>query len=285
MQVIKYEEILDTLGELDTWLTGLGIEPKHDRIHKALDSLRKAQTNTEKVKAGEEPERIDNAEEFYFGIVEALDFYDIYRAFKNEPAKVLRPKLEVALSGPFLPRDETKENSAGRNTMFELSLAAEWRLLGLQVDIGEPDITLTLDKTPFLVECKRPFRESSIRPNVREAARQLGEKLERAGAGTPAGIIAVSVTRCFNPGDKIFVGNKEEDIEKLGGRVDQLMRENEHHWAKLECHPRLVAVMFHISTPADIQERLTRAMFTTIMPVGKPGEELELIRKALPERI
>jgi len=48
-------------------------------------------------------------------------------------------------SGPFMPVAETKQNSDARNMQFELALAAEWRLNGLNVSMGEqtPSISTT----------------------------------------------------------------------------------------------------------------------------------------------
>src|SRR5256884_3775177 len=97
------------------------------------------------------------------GLVEALEFSDIFRAFEKDDPKVIGPKLERALSGPLRPADETPKNSDGRNTMFELAFAAQLRLRGAEVSVGEPDIAVTLSGRRFLIECKRPFREDSVR--------------------------------------------------------------------------------------------------------------------------
>jgi hypothetical protein len=77
---------------------------------------------------------------------------------------VLRPKLMRSLSGSLDPADESATNNVGRNTIFELSLASEWRRAGLDVVIGEPDLRLILGPQEFAVECKRvPSRLWSAR--------------------------------------------------------------------------------------------------------------------------
>jgi hypothetical protein len=54
----------------------------------------------------------------------------------------LKRILRRALQSSARSRDETSKAAAARNAMFELALAAEWKLLGGVVRIEEPDITL-----------------------------------------------------------------------------------------------------------------------------------------------
>ncbi len=198
MVTTRFSEILGTLEHLDRWLTSLGIKPNRDRIHRALEVVRQAHEGWKKLRETGKPTKIGNVDDYYFGLVEAMEFCDVFRAFRCENPASLGTKLERALSGPFRPADETTKNSHGRNTMFELALAADLKLRGADVAIGEPDIKLTIDNHRFLIECKRPFREDSIRANIRGAADQLESSL-KADAGA-TGIIAISVSRLFNPG-------------------------------------------------------------------------------------
>jgi hypothetical protein len=85
---------------------------------------------------------------------------------------VLGPKLIRALSGSVDPFEESSSNSVGGNTMFELSLASEWRRAGLKVAIGEPDLQLVLGQQEFLVECKRPFDWTGVLRGLKDASRQ-----------------------------------------------------------------------------------------------------------------
>ena len=57
---------------------------------------------------------------------------------------MLHPKLMRSLSGSLDVAAESATNNVGRNTIFELSLASEWRRAGLDVVIGEPDLRLVL---------------------------------------------------------------------------------------------------------------------------------------------
>jgi|SRR6266850_384972 len=273
MNTIKFAEILSTLANLDPWLTSLGIRPNEDRVHHAIEVVHQAHERWKRLRETGLPSKIGNADNYYFGLVEALEFHDIFRAFKNENPGTLKPKLQRAFSGPLRPADETSKNSDGRNTMFELALAADLRLRGAVVSVGEPDIELTIDEQRFLIECKRPFREESIRANVRGAADQLKVHLgANAGAG---GIIAISVSRVFNPGNRLFIAPSEQDRERLGDRLEELMRKHERDWRTDDLHPALAAVLFHVRTPGVLENRdlLTVMSYACLLPTGQANEQ------------
>jgi hypothetical protein len=284
MKTTKFSEILETLKSLDGWLVSLGIKSNTDRIHHAVEIVEKANKGWKKLRESNEPTKIGHVDDYYFGLVEALEFSDIFRAFEKDDPKVIGPKLQRALSGPLRPADETPKNSDGRNTMFELAFAAQLRLRGAEVSVGEPDIAVTLSGRRFLIECKRPFREDSVRANVRDAAEQLKGHLEAdSDAG---GIVAISATRILNPGTKLFVVPTEAARERLGDRVEQLMRETEQGWKKYEFHPRVATVSFHVSTPGVIEDHdlFTMMSYVVARPVGKEYG-FDILSKALPELV
>ena len=284
MKTTKFSEILDSLKNLDGWLAGLGIKSNTDRIHKAIMVVERANEGWKKVRECKEPTKIGNVDDYYFGLVEALEFSDIFRAFEKDDPKVIGPKLDRALSGPLRPADETTKNADGRNTMFELAFAAQLKLNGAEVSVGEPDIAVTLSGMRFFVECKRPFREDSVRANVRGAAEQLKGHLETDSEA--AGIVAISVTRILNPGTKLFVARSEEAKERLGDRIEQLMSETEESWKKDAFHDRIATVLFHVRTPGVIEDRdlFTMMSYVGARPVGKEYG-FEILSKALPKLV
>lgn len=282
MERIRFQDILMTLEGLDSWLEKLGICSNTDRIHQAIETVRVAQRGFERFRATKEPSKIGHNSTYHFGLVEALEFCDVFRAFEHERVEVLRPKLERILKGPFRPEEETTDNADARNVMFELALAALWRLRGADVSIGEPDVTLRLDGVPYFVECKRPFRETSIRANIREATRQLKGKLDSAGEGGSMGIVAISVSRILNPGTKIFKAPTEKS-DLLGELLERMMYENKRHWPRSDHHPRVVAALFHASTPGVIEDKdlLTYMSSSAVMPFYESGLGVALLREKL----
>lgn len=97
MQTTKFSEILDTLRNLDQWLASLGIKSTTDRIHHAVRVVENANEGWRRFRETREPMKIGNIDDYHFGLVEALEFSEIFRAFEREDPDVIGPKLERAL--------------------------------------------------------------------------------------------------------------------------------------------------------------------------------------------
>jgi hypothetical protein len=192
MQVSTFGGVLQLLKDLDPWLRSLGIEPKNDRWHEALKVAEQAQEELERIRRGEKRRFINN---YISGLFDAAEIHEIFRAFGTVNSPALKEKVLRAIAGPIAPLSEQPKNSTARNAMFELSLAADWKNGGAHVVLGEPDIEFNLAVTRFIVECKRPFYNHSIRGNIREAASQLGKVLNKPGNENAYGLVAISLTR------------------------------------------------------------------------------------------
>jgi|ERR1035441_2787026 hypothetical protein len=282
IQPLKFDEILDSLDKLDPWLISLGIQPKTDRWHQAAKTLRAAKEQRERVERGEAPSTIKN---YIHGLFEAMEAHEIFRAFSGDSSEPLREKVQRALCGPIAPPDEQPKNSAGRNTMFELSLAANWKNLGLPVGLGEPDILLRLAGTPFLVECKRPFHENSVRSNIEDAARQLGKELDRPENGRARGIVAISLSRVFTQNDLVCYAGEDEGRQFIRKALEAMIASHRREWRVrqfLQFHPRIVAVMFRLAVPWDVNgERLVYATMVNYVQAGADVPGWQLLEKEL----
>ncbi len=272
MQPLKFDEILNSLDELDSWLISLGIQPKTDRWHQAAKTMRAAKKQRERAELGEAPSTIKN---YVHGLFEAMEAHEIFRAFSGETSRPLREKVQRALSGPIAPPDERPKNSSGRNTMFELFLAADWKNLGLPVGLGEPDILLRLAGTPFLVECKRPFHENGVWSNIEDAARQLGKQLDKPENSQARGIVAISLSRVFTQNDLVCYAGEEEGKQFIRKAFDAMISNHRQEWHVrqfLQFHPRIVAVMFHLAVPWDVNGE--RLVYTTIVNYVQAGADV-----------
>jgi hypothetical protein len=196
-----------------------------------------------------------------------------------------KEKLVRALSGPVAPPSEQPKNSMGRNTMFELFLAADWRNHGLSVEPGEPDICLKLAGRSFLVECKRPFYENTVWPNIEDAASQSGKELDKPENINARGIIAISLSRVFTQNDLMCFADEEEGKRFITNEFHSLIARHEEEWRLkhfLSFHSRIVAVMFHLAVPWDIGgERLVHATRTHFVPAGSDMQGRQLLMKSL----
>lgn len=138
LQRYRYEDILADLNRVDCWLAQLGLAAKQDRIHFVIEVLRQVEAEYQRVQRGEPADEAADVRDRMFAICEALEFRDIYRAFRYEPPERIIRVLERALSGPHRPADENQRNADGRNIGFELALGADLRLRGVTVHLEEP---------------------------------------------------------------------------------------------------------------------------------------------------
>ncbi len=182
MESFKYSDLLLRLEGFDQWLRSLGLTPHlNDRIHEAFKVLRKAEKASRR--GHETGVYTDIHPKDWFPIIESLEAHDVFNAFQNEPSPAVTAALKRALSGPIHPIDERPKNRDARNVWYELTLAAEWKLRGAKVFVTEPDLQLIRDGIIFLVACKRPANEHSIRANIRDAIEQLQENFKNAPPG------------------------------------------------------------------------------------------------------
>jgi hypothetical protein len=270
MEKLKYSDLLRRLEGFDAWLIKLGLRPRqNDRIHEAIRVLRKAEKLSH---IGQQTgEYADILPGDWFAIVEALEAHDVFAAFENDLSPSVAATLKRALSGPAQPIMENSKNRDGRNTWYELALAAEWRLRGAEVHLAEPDLCLTRDGASFLIACKRPASASTIEANLDSAIKQLRRTLTTARAST-FGVAAISLSCAFNAGDRVFTGG----MNGLRAHVECELDKYQLYFSKV-ADPRICCVLFHAVTPGLGGGRvdLVRASFTAAQElVPSPGSKI-----------
>jgi hypothetical protein len=205
--------------------------------------------------------------QYMFALAELLEFQQIILWLRDEEPATLGPKLVRALSGSADPAEETVKNNVGRNTMFELSLAAEWRRAGLDVEIGEPDIRLTVGSQVFFVECKRPFAWTGIVRSLSEARRQLQKNGANPAPGTPKGVIAISLNRVASAGRRLFLAESLADKSKVGDMIDHELEANRWRWYdSVRFDESVAAVAFHLNLPAHVNDGPQFALMSSLNP-------------------
>jgi hypothetical protein len=250
-QHYTHEQLDSRLDALEAWIRALKISsPKSDRFHHVRKVVQRASAALKEEQETGEPAYMKSVGNYVFGLTEALEFCTVYEAFHDFPSEVIRPKLLLALSGPKNVTSETPSNTRPRNTMFELFLAADWKLNGLDVELGDPDIILHTGGHTFNVECKRLYGHASLYDNLRSARNQLRKKTDISS--NTHGLIAVSISRLVNPGEKFFQCLSMKDKTQLGNRMDTVLQEQHREIAKLGPDPASCGILFHASTPVDV---------------------------------
>lgn len=118
-----------------------------------------------------------NKAKFYFSqfyVLEACNIIDAIEELKPND-NILKEKLRNIVQGNYLLSEENINNSIARNTTFELSLFSFFHSKGLHAELchPNPDISLTLNKFQYSIECKRPFSFESLEKNIYKAMKQL----------------------------------------------------------------------------------------------------------------
>jgi hypothetical protein len=270
MRILSFENTSQALDQLDEWLSSLGIAPKQDRWHQAAKMVQRATKQRDIIQNGGSRARIDN---YVDGLFEAMEIHEIMHAFRGNTSEALKVKLARALCGPASPLEERSKNSSARNTMFELSLAADWKNSGVDVELGEPDIRIRFARASYQVECKRPFSENSVRSNIVDGASHLGDILDTSGNENDYGIVAISLSRVFRKGNLVCFAPEGTGRQVINETVAEMRDENVDKWGLRrfrELHDRIVAVMFHLATPWDISgERLIHLSTSNFIETGK----------------
>lgn len=256
VEIVTYRDLLAALNEIDAWLCSRGLTQQTDRIRRnrrdialladAFDEGRLDQFIND---AGD-----DRRRELMWAQAESLEFADSIKALRQRGCDIPIPVLAKALAGPMDLLSESEKSNIGRNTMFEIAVAGRLARAGLQPILGEePDVHVEFNKRKICVQCKRVFSAGAISGRLKEAASQLRRDLTKSSSPRDCGIVAISVSRAFNKGDKFLRAYDEADLrEKLRDEIDRLIRSEVKNYRVVK-EPKIAGVLYHLSTPAFLE--------------------------------
>lgn len=255
MERQTYQQILEKLKDVDSWLSNLGFSQKADRVHLHISNVHKLEEMWQDETLKKELIKEVGHAQLFWSLIEAAEFGEIYVALRDLEPNSLKEKLRDALEGPINPVEETPISNIGRNTMFELNLAGRLSQRGVPVHLQtNPDILCEIDNCKIYIQCKRPFSERNIPRNVSDARRQLTRDLNGSEDTRARGVIAISVSRVQNPGNKLFTAKTEGDMPRLlGDYVQTLGEEYSKSWKRI-VDTRIIGILFHLITPAVVEE-------------------------------
>lgn len=136
--------------------------------------------------------------------------FSVITSIEKGQLPIISKKINIVCKAPLLMMDENPNTNEGRNTLFELRLFSRLISKGFkpQLSLNHPDILLQINKRQYVFECKRPFKIDTLVTNINDAISQL--KQHSLVSNNCYGIVAVSITRCFHPGDKRFEETSEQ---------------------------------------------------------------------------
>jgi hypothetical protein len=97
-----------------------------------------------------------------------------------------------------------REQSHGKNALWELELAEKLKSDGFQVRHDEPDLQVRLSFGSYGIACKKIYSEKGVEAHIRKGA----EQIKRAGL---YGIVALNIDELL-PKDAVIVGSTTDSI-------------------------------------------------------------------------
>src|SRR5262249_13374292 len=145
-------------------------------------------------------------------------------------------------------------SNEARNTMFELNLASRLHRAGCAVEIGgDADLEFTHAGVRWFGECKRPYKTETIERNLRNACKQLGDRLASSHL-TARGLVAISVGRPLSTMAQYLEYSDPNALRtSLKTHVGAMVRLMKERMQELECCRRVTdlgLLIGHLIIPA-----------------------------------
>jgi hypothetical protein len=238
-----FEQVLQSMRELDAFWKRLGLYTEAGRVGAHISAIEALDTAQ---KLGN-VDGIDN-DQTLWSMTEAIELAGVYAALKNYDPSILARKFREVLQGPPRPAAEDSNTNHGRNTAFELSMAAWFCRQGVFRGLPDnPDVLCEVGGIPVLVQCKRPLEEKGIQRNVARARDQLRDGLVGRQYPVACGVIAISLSRIISPRSALLWGTHSARArEEARQRIDAIARS----YASVSVgEPGIIATVFHVMMP------------------------------------
>lgn len=225
---IKFEQELELIQEFDQWLLQNGIKTDGSRLYEVINLLK---VIVEHYKVDKVTQLLANYDEATLWVVltDATAFIRVYLAFKNTKSHELpRAKFKEMLAGPLLPWDEssTKNNIHGRNTLFELEMAAVFKRAGLKIT-NYDDIQFNFEEKQFNVQCKRIHSPKRVAANISSAVDQITKRMKDSKT---RGLICLSIDKISDKEGYVIEAENHESaglsLEKICEDFINIQRTN-----------------------------------------------------------
>jgi hypothetical protein len=134
-------------------------------------------------------------------IYEIQEIIEIKNKLSDITDKEFFDSLKKIISGPDVYSEEknTANGNLARNTSFELYMARYFRRAGYTISFNTiADFNAFDDVTSFFIECKRPTKQETIGPNIKEALEQTIKRFDPASTKIQKGIAAIDISHLIN---------------------------------------------------------------------------------------
>jgi len=193
-------------------------------------------------------------------LLELSGVLDVLDLIEPENLKIFLLKLKLIFKSPLLMNEEDTDTNLGRNTLFELGLFSRFMMSGYDAKLHyeHPDISVRIDAREYDIECKRLYKPETLIKNTKAALDQLLEysiyQPKPEGLHGRYGIVAVSLSRYFHPGDMLFDATTEEKAkERINYEMKKVFDDNEEELRRL-FPVKVPALILHYSDRGSIDK-------------------------------
>lgn len=129
---------------------------------------------------------------------------------------------------------------------------------------GNPDLSFEFEDSCVNIECKRVLSEIKIMRRLKEGVKQLEKSVQSAASN--AGIVAISLSKLINPGDRFLVSDSPHD--DLSQQLHRALKMNEQQLGRMH-QPSVTGFLFYVSTAAYVPDMgYTRMNAGTVFPLN-----------------
>ena len=255
MRKFSYGELLTDSGVLIDFTKGLGVKVAETGwLRKAVNLIEDLDT---RIKSGTADEVLQNPTDswkYFIAVVQLSELVNSMAFLRSIGPLIAGEKIRKMIKGPLIPSNETTSSNDARNTLFEVTTAADIFNRGGDVAISRnsEDVRLKGKRNTYLIECKRPFSKDSLEKNINKAESQLGPRLASSSADT-LGIIALSVSRILTVGGQNYLNAKDEQAVglELYSSLSSLMKQYDRMLIRIK-NKKIGAVIFQVSCPVSV---------------------------------
>jgi len=258
MELLTYKEILQALDQFLQLCMSIGLrerveEGRFAHYRREIVALMEA-IRTRSLSGQNEEQR----HKYLIALMEGTEVSLLLPYLQQcEPAAVF-PKLKACLDikAPIMPNDEDSDSNLARNIQFELFLASTLWQSGFPLVFGEPDLKCQVDDRQCFFACKRLFSPSlrQLRRRIGEAAEQIRKSRSTALLPGTRGIIAISLSRVFNPSQAVqSILNEQQGRQELATWLMNKANEVRYDadgtdtWEPLS-HKKIVGILFYVAS-------------------------------------
>jgi hypothetical protein len=245
------DHFVSELGDILAWAVQRGITC-HSRFHVYKDNiewLRAHDRPDKETRIYSQLSREGRLTEMVSTMLDSIELVETIPTIRAHNVDIPKELLQRVFSGPADAFREDSTSNKARNAMFELNMGAMAARSGLHptLSVTNPDISFEFEGRCVKMECKRILSGSRITERLKEGIKQLEKSVQ--SADSDVGIVAISLSKLLNPGDRFLVSDSPH--EELSQRLRAWLKANEQRFGRMY-QPSVMSFLFHLSSAAHV---------------------------------